>query len=96
MGERAIDRESAVGVVRIFIEYAAGVSPQPIAKRLNSGVRGPGGRPRGPLITKIVIPPGEGLLRVFGNLGEMLATAASGRDVSMLAGVAQSGCGGGI
>jgi hypothetical protein len=51
-----------------------------------SGLRG--------LITKIVIPRGGGLLRVFGNLGEMLATAASGRDVSGLAAVAQSGCGG--
>jgi hypothetical protein len=46
------------------------------------------------LITKIVIPPGDGLMRVFGNLGAILATAASGRDVSTLAGVAQSGCGG--
>jgi hypothetical protein len=42
------------------------------------------------LITKIVVPPGDGLLHVFGNLGQMVATAASGRDASTLAGVAQS------
>jgi hypothetical protein len=30
-------------------------------------------------VEKIVIPPGEGLLHVVGNLGEMLA-AASGRN----------------
>ena len=46
------------------------------------------------LITKIVIAPGDEFLRVPRNLGERLATAASGRDVSTLAGIAQSGCGG--
>lgn len=45
------------------------------------------------LIDKIVIPPGEGLLQVVGNLGEML-TAAGGRAAS--AAVGYVGCGGGI
>ena len=44
-------------------------------------------------LDKIVIPPGDGLLQVVGNLGEML-TAASGRTSS--AAVAYVGCGGGI
>ena len=44
-------------------------------------------------IDRIVIPPGEGLLQVVGNFGEML-TAASGRDRSALAAVGYVGCGG--
>lgn len=40
-------------------------------------------------IDRIVIPPGDGLLQVFGNLGEMLMTA-DGRAVGNV------GCGGGI
>jgi hypothetical protein len=43
-------------------------------------------------IDSIVIPPGDGLLQVIGNFGEMLA-AAAGRDDSP---VAYGGCGGGI
>jgi site-specific DNA recombinase len=46
-------------------------------------------------IDKIVIPPGDGLLQVVGNLGEML-TAASGRNGSVVAAVGQVGCGGRI
>jgi hypothetical protein len=46
------------------------------------------------LITTIVIPEGDGKLQVTGNLGEMLAAAASGRGPSTLAAVAHSGCGG--
>lgn len=42
-------------------------------------------------LERIVIPPGEGLLQVVGNLGEML-TAAGGRDGS--AAVGYVGCGG--
>jgi hypothetical protein len=42
-------------------------------------------------IDRIVIPPGDGLLQVVGNLGEML-TAAGGRNGS--ATVADVGCGG--
>lgn len=45
------------------------------------------------LIDRIVIPPGDGLLQVVGNLGEML-TAAGGRSAS--AAVGYVGCGGGI
>jgi site-specific DNA recombinase len=40
-------------------------------------------------IDRIVIPPGDELLQVIGNLGEMLAVA-SGRTVG------EAGCGGGI
>ena len=47
-------------------------------------------------ITAIVIPPGDALLTVRGDLGKMLAAAASGRDGSALAAVAYDGCGGGI
>jgi site-specific DNA recombinase len=46
-------------------------------------------------LEKIVIPPGEGLLQVVGNLGEML-TAAGDRNGSALAAVGYVGCGGGI
>ena len=44
-------------------------------------------------IDRVLIPPGDGLLQVVGNLGEMLA-AAGGRDGS--AAVGYVGCGGGI
>jgi DNA invertase Pin-like site-specific DNA recombinase len=48
-GERVIDPGEAAVVVRIFREYAEGVSPQAIAKRLNAErVPGPGGRTWGP------------------------------------------------
>jgi site-specific DNA recombinase len=46
-------------------------------------------------LDKITIPPGDGLLQVAGNLGEML-TAASGRNGSLAAAVGNDGCGGGI
>jgi site-specific DNA recombinase len=46
-------------------------------------------------IDHIVIPPGDGLLQVVGNLGEML-TAAGGRNNSLAASVGYVGCGGGI
>ena len=46
-------------------------------------------------LDKITIPPGDGLLQVVGNLGEML-TAASGRNGSLAAAVGNGGCGGGI
>ena len=46
-------------------------------------------------LEKIVIPPGDGLLQVVGNLGEML-TAASGGNGSALAAVGNGGCGGRI
>ena len=41
-------------------------------------------------IDKIIIQPGDGLLQVVGNLGEML-TAASGRNGSALAAVGNDG-----
>ncbi len=42
---RVIDAEAAV-VLRIFRDYAAGVAPRQLARRLNEeGVAGPGGRP---------------------------------------------------
>ena len=43
-------------------------------------------------IERMVIPPGDGLLQVVGNLGEPL-TAADGRNRSA---VGNGGCGGGI
>jgi site-specific DNA recombinase len=46
-------------------------------------------------VTAIVIPFGDGLLEVRGDLGRMLA-AAGERDGSALAAVAYDGCGGGI
>lgn len=45
-------------------------------------------------LDKIVIPPGDGLLQVVGNVGSML-TAAQGRATKSTA-VAYVGCGGGI
>jgi hypothetical protein len=50
-----------------------------------SGLRG--------FIDEIVIPPGDALLVVRGDLGRMLATVAGKRDGSMLAAVVESGCG---
>ncbi len=44
-------------------------------------------------LDKIIIPPGDGLLQVVGNFGEML-TAASGWNGSTLAAVGYVGCGG--
>jgi hypothetical protein len=44
-------------------------------------------------LQKIVIPPGDGLLQVVGNFGEML-TAAQGRDRSTAIAVGYVGCGG--
>ena len=42
-------------------------------------------------IDRIVIPPGEALLQVVGNLGEMLTAAGAPREA---AAVGNSGCGG--
>ena len=48
-GNRAIEREQAAVVLRIFTEYAAGRSPRDIAHRLNAeGVAGPRGTGWGP------------------------------------------------
>ena len=44
-------------------------------------------------IDRIVIPPGDGLLQVVGDLGSMLK-AASGGNGSTLAAVGNGGCGG--
>lgn len=46
-------------------------------------------------LDKIVVPPGNGLLQVVGNLGSMLA-AAQGRAQSGTNAVGYVGCGGGI
>jgi hypothetical protein len=46
------------------------------------------------LITAIVIPPGDALLEVKGDLGRMLRTAAGERNGSILAAVVENGCGG--
>ena len=47
------------------------------------------------LIDQIVIPTGDGLLQVVGNLGKMLATA-QGRALTDSEDVVIVGCGGGI
>ena len=47
-------------------------------------------------VTAIVIPAGDGLLEVRGDLGRMLAAAANGPRGAALATVAYVGCGGGI
>ena len=47
-------------------------------------------------ITAIVIPAGDGLLEVRGDLGRMLAAVAGERDGTVMAAVAYDGCGGGI
>jgi hypothetical protein len=44
-------------------------------------------------IERIVIPPGDQLLQVVGNLGEMLTAASDG---TVTAAVGNVGCGGGI
>ena len=46
-------------------------------------------------LESIIIPPGDGLLQVRGNLSVMLATAA-GQNVVDRYSVANVGCGGGI
>ena len=45
------------------------------------------------LMESIIIPPGDGLLQVTGNLGAMLATAA-GQKMPRREAVANVGCGG--
>jgi hypothetical protein len=45
------------------------------------------------VLDRIIIPSGDGPLRVVGNLGEML-TAATGWDGTALAAVVTVGCGG--
>jgi hypothetical protein len=45
-------------------------------------------------VTAIVIPPGNELLQMRGDLAKMLAATASGPNHSELAAAAQSGCGG--
>ncbi len=47
-------------------------------------------------IDAIIIPVGNGLLEVRGDLGRMLAAVAGEREGSLLAAVVESGCGGGI
>jgi len=44
-------------------------------------------------IDQIVIPPGDALLEVRGDLGRMVTAAAGERDASMLAAVVECGCG---
>lgn len=47
-------------------------------------------------VEAIVIPPGDRLLEVRGDLGRMLRSAGGDRETIELADVAQGGCGGGI
>jgi site-specific DNA recombinase len=63
-GGRIINPEEAVVVRRIFSEFANGVSPRAIAKRLNGeGIVGPGGRPWQDTTVRGHAERGTGILR---------------------------------
>jgi DNA invertase Pin-like site-specific DNA recombinase len=79
-GERRINaRESAI-VRRIFEEYAAGVSPRAIAKRLNAeGVSGPFGKTWGPSTIHGNRQRGTGILNNELYIGRLVWNRPSGR-----------------
>jgi site-specific DNA recombinase len=91
-GERGIEPNEAAIVLRIFSDYAAGVSPQTIAKRLNGeGVYGPGGRPWGPSTIHGHAKRGTGILnnelyagRMVWNRLRYIKDPDTGRRVSRL------------
>jgi len=91
-GERAVDHEQAAVVVRILTEYAAGGSPQTIAKRLNGeGLHGPAGRPWGPSTIHGHAKRGTGILnnelyigRIVWNRLRYVKDPDTGRRVSRL------------
>ena len=71
-GEREIEPSEAATVVRIFTEYAGGISPQTIAKGLNAdNIRGPHGAAWGPSTIQGHAPRGPRVLNnelYFGRL----------------------------
>lgn len=80
-GRRALLRQMAEIFRRKATTLAAGLEHDEQRDAARQALRG--------FLDKIVIPPGEGLLQVVGNLGSMLA-AAQGRSKA----VACVGCGG--
>ena len=92
IGERAIDPDEAAVVVRIFREFAAGRSPQAIAKELNAErVAGPGGRTWGPSTLHGHAKRGTGILnnenyvgRRVWNRQRFLKDPETGRRVARL------------
>jgi hypothetical protein len=91
-GERRIDAGEAVIVRRIFEEYAAGVSPRAIAKKLNAeGVPGPSGGTWGPSTIHGNRQRGTGILnnelyigRLVWNRLRYVKDPETGRRVSRL------------
>jgi len=72
-GERGIEPTEAAIVLRIFTDYAGGISPQAIAKRLNGeSVSGPGGRPWGPSTIHGHAKRGTGILNNESYVGRMV------------------------
>ena len=71
-GERAINADEAKIVVRIFKDYAKGVSPRILARRLNDGgIPGPRGRPWCDTTIRGQIDRGTGLLNNTVYRGEL-------------------------
>ena len=91
-GERRINAREAAIVRRIFEEYAAGVSPRAIAKRLNAdGVSGPSGKAWGPSTIHGNRQRGTGILnnelyigRLVWNRLRYVKDPETGRRVSRL------------
>ena len=91
-GGREIDASEAEIVRRIFREYAAGLSPRAIARRLNAeGVPGPGGRPWGDTTIRGHALRGTGLLhnelyigRLVWNRQRYVKDPKTGRRVARL------------
>ena len=91
-GEREIDPDEAAIVVRIFRDYAAGVSPQTIAKQLNAEhLPGPSGRTWRPSTLHGHVTRGTGILnnelyigRLIWNRLRYLNDPDTGRRVSRL------------
>ena len=71
-GERRIKPDEAAVVVRVFTEYANGVSAQQIAHKLNAeGVPGPGGRPWIDTTIRGQLDRGTGLLNNTLYIGQL-------------------------
>lgn len=91
-GEREIDAEQAAIVQRIFRDYAAGVSPKAIAKRLNAEcIPGPGGNVWNPSTIHGNYSRGTGILnnelyvgRIVWNRLRYLKDPDTGKRVSRL------------
>ncbi len=77
-GLREIDTDQAAIVVRIFTEYAAGISPQQIAERLNAeGVPGPRGHGWAESTIRGDVKRGNGILRNRLYAGELVVSRNS-------------------